>query len=95
LGIRELEAHQLDFANQIVQVAKHVILILVQARPRLFTSIINATDAILYAYLTGPGHCVSSTIPTVRIEMILTSGCSISLEGGQAIAEIIFGVVNP
>jgi hypothetical protein len=71
LGIRELEAHQLDFANQIVQVAKHVILILVQARPRLFTSIIDSTDAILYAYLPGPGHCLSFIL-IIHIEMILT-----------------------
>jgi len=47
-----------------------LILVLVEARPRLIASIVNLADAILMAYLPGP-------------------------EGGQAIAEILFGIINP
>jgi beta-glucosidase len=61
---------QSKLVSRLAQTGKPVILVLVQGRPRLISSIADKTDAILMAYL--PGN-----------------------EGGQAIAEVIAGNVNP
>eukprot|EP01121_Diplochlamys_sp_Union-15-3_P013409 TRINITY_DN4155_c0_g4_i1.p1 TRINITY_DN4155_c0_g4~~TRINITY_DN4155_c0_g4_i1.p1 ORF type:complete len:742 (+),score=152.75 TRINITY_DN4155_c0_g4_i1:117-2228(+) len=61
---------QIQFVNVLDQVGKPLIFVLLEARPRIFTSIEDSSDAILHAYLPGP-------------------------EGGQGIADIIFGRVNP
>jgi len=65
-----LSSPQIELMNALATTKTPIILVLVEARPRILTSAVTAVDAILMAYLP-------------------------SSEGGQAIAEIIFGVVNP
>jgi len=67
-----LPAAQLNYVQKLRTVAptKIIVLVLVEARPRIITPVVSAVNAILMAYLP-------------------------SIEGGRAIAEIIFGLTNP
>lgn len=50
---RTLYEAQLNYIDQLSALGKPIVLILVQGRPRLFTSAIDKVAAILYAYVPG------------------------------------------
>ncbi len=66
----EMPKAQLNLVKKLAATGKPVILVLVEARPRVISEVEPLADAILMAYL--PGN-----------------------EGGRAIANILFGDVNP
>lgn len=66
----EMPEAQLNLVNALSKTGKPLVLVLVEARPRVFSSIEPLADAILMAYL--PGN-----------------------EGGRAIANVLYGDVNP
>lgn len=51
---RNLPEEQINLVNDLAAVAKKIVVIVVAGRPRLFPSIIDNVDAILFAYLPGP-----------------------------------------
>jgi len=65
-----LDAIQLKLAKELAGTGKPVVLILLEGRPRLITSIVELPKSILVSFLPG-------------------------MEGGNAIADILFGDVNP
>lgn len=65
-----LDKAQLDLATAIIRTGKPVVLVMLQGRPRVITSVADGAAAVLVAMLPG-------------------------MEGGRAIADIIFGDFNP
>ena len=65
-----LNKAQLDFANMIIETGKPVVLLMIEGRPRLITSIEPKIKGIVLGFLPG-------------------------MEGGNAIAEVLFGDYNP
>ncbi len=66
----EMPRAQLDLVKAVAEAGKPVILLPVEARPRIITEVAPLADGILMAYL--PGN-----------------------EGGRAVADVLFGDVNP
>lgn len=65
-----LDKAQLDFAAKIIAAGKPVVLVMLQGRPRLITSIENGIKSVILGFLPG-------------------------MEGGNAIADVLFGDYNP
>lgn len=61
---------QLNLVKEISKTGKPIVLVMLQGRPRIITSIFDKTSAIVLGFLPG-------------------------MEGGNAIADILFGDVNP
>ncbi len=65
-----LDQSQLKLAERIMQTGKPIILVMLEGRPRVISSIVDDADAVLIAFLPG-------------------------MEGGIALADIIFGDYSP
>jgi beta-glucosidase len=86
-----LPEEQINLVNDLAAVAKKIVVIVVAGRPRLFPSIIDNVDAILFAYLPGPyGGAVINEIltgvtnPSGRLSFAYpTANAQLSYQYGQ------------
>lgn len=65
-----LDKMQLNFAQKIAETGKPVILVMLEGRPRVISSVVDKMNGVVLGFLPG-------------------------LEGGNAIADVIFGDFNP
>ncbi|MGR8935286.1 MAG: glycoside hydrolase family 3 N-terminal domain-containing protein [Gammaproteobacteria bacterium] len=66
----QLEAAQLELAEALIATGKPVVLLMLEGRPRIITSIAERVPAVILGFLPG-------------------------MEGGEAIADIVYGDYNP
>lgn len=75
------------------------VVVLVEPRPRILTPALANVSSLIMAYLPGSGMILFFFFHS-HFYLFLFSFCiktliNIFVEGGQAISEILFGVVNP